>query len=285
MKTMLTFLVMIAVVLSSEAQSLLSSPFRPATKKRFYLFGSTTINNTDQLISSLQASQKFIGTFILKPQEDEGWGALGIDATVGINALNLKPNNVDKDSIDINSLIFPETGNFGFIFTPTFHYYRYSETNSTYRVSAEASIVLRQNAATLNTRDTAGNITSSEIADFSVLNWNVMPIKFTYIYHPADDPDFEAIFSLGAYYHFFNIPNEDAKNFNRLFPVTDPVFLNAKGSSIHSFGCKFSISINKFMFYTDMRHNFSNTNIAANNPLTGFVFNAGFATNFIVFSK
>lgn len=284
MKTMLTSMMIIAAALSSEAQSLLSSPFRPAASKHFYLFGSTAINTTDQLISSLQGSQKFLGTFILKPQ-DEGWGALGIDATVGINALNLKPNNVDKDSIDINSLIFPETGNFGFMFTPTLHYYRSSDQNATYRVSAEASIALRQNAATLNTRDSAGNIVSSENAEFSVLNWNVMPVKFTYIYHPADDADFEAIFSMGVYYHFFNIPNEDAKNFNKLFPVTDPVFLNSKGSSIHSLGCKFSISINKFMFYTDMRHNFSNTNIASNNPLTGFVFNAGFATNFIVFSK
>lgn len=317
MKTMLTFLVMITVVLSSEAQSLIPTPLKPvaakfkkqtigsntsfvpyvenqdkelkgpdstywsAGDKRFYLFGSTSINSTDQLISSLQASQKFLCTFVIMPQIKN----FGLDMSVGANALNLKPNNVDKDSIDINSFLFPETGNYGLMLTPAIHYYRKSTINNTYRFGGEASFGLRQNSITINNKDTANNIISSENVSFSALNWNIMPVKFTYFYHPENDPDFQFIFSIGAYYHIFNIPNEDAASFNKLFPESESLFKDKKGSMIHAGGCKLTVSINNFMFFADLRHNFENDNTRSNTPLTGFVFNAGFATNFIVFSK
>lgn len=255
---------------------------------RFYLYGSATINTTEGLAESLTGSQKFAARYVLRPhvtgsEKDNTNSKVGINATISINTLNLRPTGVSIDSIDFISFMFPETGNAGFIFGPEVTYFQQTNSNHQHSFSGEASFALRQNKVNnVGIYDSAGVLTGSETIDFSLINLNVTPIKYTFQYQKDD---LLTWLSLSAYYHYFNVPNEDATNFNKIFD--EQVFddLNGKNSRINAIGGKISGGVNGFEFYADMRNNFTPNTLSDKNPYKGFVFNAGFATSLVVFKR
>lgn len=152
-----------------------------------------------------------------------------------------------------------------------------------HKLSWEASLALRQNKVNnVNITDSTGTIIGSETIDFSLININVTPLKYTLHY---EKEDITTWLSASVYGHYFNVPNEDAANFNKIFEET--VFTNTDGSNsrIYAIGGKISGGINGFEFYADMRNNFTPKTLSNENPYKGFVFNAGFATNLVIFSR
>lgn len=252
--------------------------------KRFYLYGAATINTTEALSESLTGTQKFAARYVLYPYDSNKFCLIrGLNAIISINTLNLRPTGVSIDSVDFVSFMFPETGNAGFIFGPECTYLQKRNTNTLHKLSWEASLALRQNKVNnVNITDSIGTIIGSETIDFSLININVTPLKYTFHY---EKEDITTWLSASVYGHYFNVPNEDAANFNKIFEET--VFTNTDGSNsrIYAIGGKISGGINGFEFYADMRNNFTPKTLSNENPYKGFVFNAGFATNLVIFSR
>jgi hypothetical protein len=258
---------------------------------RFFFQGTTAINTTEEITSSIQGSQKFIALIRLKPQVPNLLAindklAHGFDFTVGMNVLNLKPTGVSSDSLDLVSLMFPEAGNFGLMLSPIWHWYISSSDKKTHhRLSTEVSFSLVQTKVNnLLQKDSMGNeMGTPEDIQFTVLNYNIMPFRYNFIYHPKDD--FHVDFSFGMYYNLFNVPNEDATAFNKLYPADSPLFLDGESSLIHGVGFKVSCGINGFLIFADLRQNFGTDRLADSNPFKGFVFNTGIAQNLSLFKR
>lgn len=264
------------------------------SKDVFHLLSTTSLNTSSELLSQLQASQKFHfllkvknQDFYQKSTEEPNLKNIGFDLSVSANMSYLKPSGIKSDSIQLESLMFSDAANSGFSITPVL-YWRTSQKNSIiHRVSSEGSFSLRQNKINnVGIYDSLGVLTGSKTINFSVLNFNLIPLKYEMFYVVQD---FSFGINISPYINFFNIPNEDADNFNSLFPVNSPLFSNTKNSLMTSLGVKISTDINGFVFFLDMRNNWVeneiNNQIKDNNPYKGFVFNAGIAQNLCIFRR
>ena len=258
------------------------------TLKRIFIYGGGSVNTSSDLTSSLSATQKFAARYVFAPFVERkiknwsGWG-IGLTGMISMNTLNLEPTGVSKDSIDFVSLMFPETGNAGFIFGPELTYFMKEKNGVYHQFACEISGSLRQNKVNnVLVIDSIGQVAASETVNFSLININIMPIKYTFHYQP--EANLSTWFNWGLYYNFFNVPNEDAANFNRIF--NEPMFDDeGEDSNINSIGMKISGGINGFEFFADLRYNVTTSGLQNDNPFKGMVFNAGFATSVTVFSK
>ncbi|HPE97328.1 MAG TPA: hypothetical protein PKX04_05170, partial [Chitinophagales bacterium] len=250
---------------------------------RFFLYGSAAINTTEDLQTSLSASQQFAALFRVlpfQPKENKNSGN-GLDVIISMNALHLRPTGVAADSIDLESMLFPQTGNAGFIVGPRYQYFGKNNGAVYHSLSGSAAFALRQARVTgVEVTDTSGVLTSRDIK-VDVINLNIMPVEWTFAYSRED---LKCSFSAGLYYHWFNIPNEDAASFNLL--MDEDVFRESgRNSFINALGMRFRGEINSFEFFTDIRYNSTGRTFSNDNPYKGFVYNAGFSTNLIIFSK
>ncbi len=180
MKTSILLFIAFVFALQFNTQSLQSieSINEPET---FILYGNSTLSSTEDIVNSLSASQKITAEIIFKKLDPNSTGLKGLSGLFSINAINLEPNSVSKDSIDLVSLMFPETGNTGFLLAPRF-YWKTKDINANHNwiINSEISISLRQSKIKdLANADSMGVSTNSEI-NFSVLNFNFMPFNFTY---------------------------------------------------------------------------------------------------------
>lgn len=257
---------------------------------RFFIHGITNLNSTEEMASSIQASQKILLTLLVRKQEigvkgKKGLINSGLDFTIGMNVLNLKPTGIDKDSFDLASLMFPETGNFGFMINPAWHWRLRKESDHSHRYSSEISFSLRHNKVNqVPIRNSNGDkMGDPENIDFSVLNLNLMPIRYNFYYQP--EKDFKVELNLGLYYNLFMIPNEDAASFNKMFPTDKPLLDQNGKVNISSLGFKTTCGFNGFMLFADLRYNLKTQAFEDNNPYKGFIFNAGFAQNLSLLSK
>lgn len=284
MKQIITILLVCLIATISNAQSLsLNQNTKSKNTKgevqeddtKFHFYSITSLNTTEELVNSITGSQKFailINVLKTKELDEQKIQLKNINLFVSANVLNLKPTGVNKDSVDLVSFNFPETGNAGFLIAPQVNWY---EKNG-HTLSSEGSFSLRQNKINSFLADS-----NYETINFSLLNFNLCPIRYMYDY---ENGDFKGSVSIAPYINILNIPNEDALNFNKLFNYK--MFESSKKSNIKSLGCKFQLNLNNFIFFLDGRHNFVNhLNIPDDNPLKGFVFNAGFTTAVNIFSR
>jgi hypothetical protein len=259
----------------------------PGDLHRFFLFGAASINTTADITTSLTGAQKFAARYVVVPIStagDSNGFNFGLDGLISMNALSLKPTDVSKDSIDVVSLMFPETGNAGFIIGPQVSWWKKVEqAGLTHMLGSEISFSLRHDKVRdIPVIDGDGNFTGTETVSFSVLNWNIMPIKYIFFYQP--EASFKSWFSIGGYFNFFNVPDEDVANFNRVF--SEPIFTDPeKSSHIFAMGAKISGGVSGFEFFADLRGNVNTTNLSDDNAFKGFIFNAGFTTSLQVFSR
>lgn len=209
----------------------------------------------------------------------------GMDIFIGMNVLNLKPTGITRDSLDLNSLMFPETGTFGVMIAPIFHWYYRKSGNAVHRISSELSYSLRHNKVSnvIQLNSMQDTVFGPAGIEFTVTNINVMPFRYNFHYVP--NKDLTVDFNFGIYYHIFNIPNEDASAMNRLFDESNPLFREDKGSYINSIGFKFSCGANGFHIFADIRQNLNTTSLDDGNIYKGMVYNAGIAQNIHIFRK
>ena len=128
---------------------------------------------------------------------------------MGVNMLNAKPpKGVSRDSVDFNSLMFPETGNFGFLFNPSVRLSKFRDASEEHTLWAEAFFAYRK-----------VSIDSPNIS-FKSLVYN-LGLKYQWKYK-IDDEHGNIIFTVMPYWSYFNIPDEDVTRFNLL--LNDPLF-------------------------------------------------------------
>jgi hypothetical protein len=217
----------------------------------FYALG--TVNGaTDDVIKSITASGRLGVKFNLGSD---------VHVNIGANLLNANPaTKIKKDSVDFTSLMFPETGNFGFMFNPSLRLFRLK--------AAEHSLWLD---GTFTYRKMA--IDSPNVS-FKV---NAVNVGVKYIWNHNQGTVDNFIFTFMPYWNLFNIPDEDVKKFNSL--LNDPLFekINSK-AELYSIGMKTSVQFQSFIFFADLRRNRKTTDLDDNNPLKGTKFNIGFST-------
>lgn len=182
---------------------------------------------------------------------------------MGVNLLNANPSKgIKRDSVDFNSLMFPETGNFGYLFSPSFRLNKNGNKENNYWI--EASFAYRKVAV------------DSPSISFKAVSYNI-GVKYEWDYVMEDDN--RITFSLMPYFNFFNIPNEDVKKFKSL--IKDPLFENTnRGAVIPSFGVKNSMQYKNFIFFFDIRYNMKTSDLDDDNPIKGTKVNVGFVTAF-----
>lgn len=254
---------------------------------RFYLLTATTINTTEDFASSITGAQRFAAKWVLKPYvygSNKQSDSLGLDLCVSMNAINLRPSGVVKDSIDLIGLMFPGPGNSGFIIGPQLTWKNFKKSRIQHSLVTELTFSLRQsNIENILIKSDTLETTMTESISFSVLNYNIMPMKYTFSYSASDN--FSTWISIGPYINIFNIPDEDAMNFNKLFD-SSPIFIHPdKKSNIVSLGVKVSGGIEGFEFYVDLRNNFAEIDVSNENVYKGFIFNFGFSTTLQLLSR
>jgi len=191
-------------------------------------------------------------------------------AGVGANLLYANPGNkVKKDSLALNSLMFPETGKFGILATLD-----YKITLA--RNARNDSINFRHHFLTPQFSFAYRRVDfDSPAVGFKVFNLN-FGIQYQVEAQIKDKEDHMS-FSTMPYVHFFNIPNEDAATFQNI--VNDTLFSdNKKGAFITSIGIKTILQYNSFLFFFDVRQTLGGSNFSDTNPFKGSMVNVGFAT-------
>lgn len=99
------------IILFSHCYSQMLAP-KGSSEDRvtFYALGSVS-GSTDDVTKTITASGRLGVEFISTER---------LKMNIGANLLNSNPTSkIKKDSVDFNSLMFPETGNFGFLFNPS----------------------------------------------------------------------------------------------------------------------------------------------------------------------
>jgi len=186
---------------------------------------------------------------------------------LGANLLNVNPVKTKKDSVDFNSLMFPETGNFGFLVHPSYRFALHASGEDEYSVIPFYEFAYRK-----------VSIDSPQLA-FKVYNHSI-GAGFEWNHHPDEKNDFTL--NASVYYHWFNIPVEDVKRFTTF--VNDSLFEKAAVHSnnvlVKSMGIKFTVLYNSFVFFADFRKNFGTSELSDNDPFKGGAVNIGFQTLF-----
>lgn len=217
----------------------------------FYALGSVSGSN-DDVTKTITASGR-LGVEI-SPTEK-------LNISIGANLLNANPTSkIKKDSVDFNSLMFPESGNFGFLFNPSFKLTRKGDYQHT--VWLDGTFAFRRVSV------------DSPDVNFKINTANV-GVKYMWNFNIGDEDNF--IFTFMPYWNLFNIPNEDVKRFNAV--LNDPLFeKTVKGAAIHSFGAKTTVQYKTMVFYADLRSNLKTKELNDDNPFKGTKFNIGFST-------
>lgn len=219
-------------------------------------YGSTALNGTgDNLIDNLTATGR-LAVAINFPFRAR--------LNIGANLVNANPRKgIKKDSVDFNSLMFPETGNFGFLFNPSFILFNEGPKGSSFNLNG--TYAFRKVM-----------IDSPNIV-FKISTVNI-GLQYTWRHNSKDNKD-QFIFSIMPYWNAFVIPNEDVRKFDSL--VNDSLFeKNNKKAIIYSYGAKTTIQFKNFLFFADLRRNLHTVNFSDDNPLKGTKFNIGFMTFF-----
>ena len=224
---------------------------------RFSVFGLTALNNsTNDVLSSLNGTGR-LGVIIYPGSKKK------FKINMGVNLLNANPSKgIKKDSVDFNSMMFPETGNFGYLFSPSL--LLFESENKENSVWLESSFAYRKVAV------------DSPAVSFKTLSYN-MGIKYQWDYIMEDEN--RITFTLMPYLNFFNIPNEDVKKFKSL--INDPIFQKTNtGAMIPSIGVKNTMQYKNFLFFFDLRYNMKTNDLDDENPFKGTKVNVGFVTAF-----
>ena len=217
-------------------------------------YGLTALNGTNEnIIDNLTATSRLAVEIKMFKK---------LRVNIGANLLNANPGKgIKKDSVDFNSLMFPETGNFGFLFNPSFYIIK----DTSQSLSLEGTYSYRKIKI------------DSPSVSFKINSVNI-GLKYSWMYNGADDENpFE--FTLMGYWNLFNIPDEDVTKFDML--INDPLFIKVnRNAEIYSIGLKTTIQYKSFIFFADLRRNLKTQNLDDNNPFKGTKFNIGFATSF-----
>lgn len=198
----------------------------------------------------------------------------GLNIGIGANLLNVHPSKVKKDSVDFNSLMFPETGNFGVLITPSWRFKLKGDDKNRSSFIPFYEFAYRKVAV------------DSPQLSFKVFN-HTIGCGLEWHYKPdADNEKNDVTINVSPYWHLFNIPAEDVKNFTTF--VNDTLFAKAaleqKKIRVGSFGIKFTAQYSNFIFFADFRRTRHSEDLSDGDPFKGSAVNVGFLTSFKISS-
>jgi hypothetical protein len=254
--------------------------YKTVNADKCFFYGSSQIS-TDEFNSNLSGGGNFQALVLIDPR---------LAITLSYNLLGVNPRSVDKDSINLNGLIFPDAGSSGFMtslmwrpfilkknstnkdFFKACPFFEYSMRNTKFDLTT-IDTVQSSNAMTIETK-------RENKLSFSSLSYSLgCRFEFTHI----SSTDSSKLVQLGVtpYLNYFNIPDEDAGNFYQTLGLP---LSNAAKSDIWSAGIKLTLSYKNWNFFADMRHNFNSQGLdIKGTPLEGFVFNIGTSVAFELF--
>jgi hypothetical protein len=225
------------IILSSRTVSLgqnLTVKFKPSTPSiddivTFY--GSAVVGAGTDFLSNVTSTSQLNAQ--VHPFNNFSVG-------LGANLLYANPgNSVKKDSVDFNSLMFPETGNFGVLASV---FYKIPINKHPEKSGGRKHYLIPQFSFAFR----RVSIDSPAIG-FKVLNYN-FGLKYQLEFENKDD---NLVFSIMPYFHYFNIPDEDVSNFDQF--VNDKLFhQNNANAEINSWGVKTTLQYNQVQFFFDI---------------------------------
>ncbi len=208
---------------------------------------------------------------------------------LSLNTLVANGRSVPRDSISLQNLIFPDAGNSGFMFSAMWRPFIYKDASNArnyFKLCPYSEFAMRNTRYDLVVTDTTqtSDSTATLIVQndkgrkFSSLNFNV-GFRMEFTHRSTSDPSKIFQFGAGPYLNYFNVPDEDAKDF---YSLLDKKIENAKVSDFWAAGCKFTAGYRNITFFADFRHNFKNKGLLETTDLEGFVFNIGSSVAFII---
>jgi hypothetical protein len=227
-------------------------------RPRAMIYGLTSLNNANNdVLNSLNGTGR-LGFILLIGKHG------GLKLNMGVNLLNANPSKgISRDSVDFNSLMFPESGNFGFLFNPSVRLKKWD--NEEHSLWADASFAYRK-----------VSVDSPNIS-FKSLVYSV-GLKYQWKYK-IDEEKGNLLFTLMPYWNYFNIPDEDVTKFNTI--LSDSLFEKVnRTAAISSIGVKTSVQYKNVMFFFDIRSNLNTMGLRDENPFKGTKVNIGFVTAF-----
>jgi len=238
-----------------------SAPFYSSTQTHVTFYGSAAISGgstTSDFSNSLTAAGKF--SLTANPA-----GNFFID--IGANLLNVNPAKTKRDSVDFNSLMFPEAGNFGVFFSPYYRYDVYGDAGKNGQLSV---VPLYEFAYRKYAID-------SPITSFKVFN-HTLGARVQWHYTPSDDNNITI--GLTFYKNWFAVSAEDVKQFTGIVPDSafSQLAVNNKPLTVGSAGIKLSVQYNTMLFFADFRKNAHTSALTDGDPFKGTVVNVGFST-------
>ena len=253
--------IFISIVLFNSffCHSQMLAPKRTESEKVTF-YGLTSLNSSnDNLVENITASGRLAVEIV--PVKNNR-----LKFNIGANLLNANPSKgIKKDSVDFNSLMFPESGNFGFLFNPSYKILPLKCAGS-----SEHSLFID---ATYSYRKVS--IDSPNVS-FKINSINA-GLKYMWEYNKGD-ADKNLVFTLMGYWNLFNVPDEDVKKFNSI--MSDSLFSKvSRNAEIYSIGLKTTIQYKQFLFFADLRRNIKTKELSDDNPFKGTKFNIGFATS------
>jgi hypothetical protein len=251
-----------AVMLTSQGEE---AGIQQETKRQHVSFFATTALSGEAssgIENSFSASGKLLA--LVNPIANFNLG-------IGANLLNVNPSKVKKDSVEFNSLMFPETGNFGVLITPSYRFKLYdNEDQGTISLIPFYEFAYRK-----------VSVDSPQLS-FKVYNHTAgCGLQWHYKPDEANEKN-ELTVTVSPYWHLFNIPVEDVKNFTTF--VNDTLFakaaLDQKKIRVSSFGIKLTAQYSNFIFFADFRKNRHSEDLPDGDPFKGGAVNIGFLTSF-----
>ncbi len=254
---------------ATTALNAIKTEIEKAGGQRVTFFGSASISSSEDIINSASGSGRM--SAYCNFGHDFGF-------FIAYNRIGIRPSTISEDSLDVNSIMFPDAGNTGFMTSINWSPIITQQNNvAVSRILTTLEFALKQTSVETTTitesTDTAGNISSvseTKTVGFTSLNYH-LGATYVWTYLPSDNKENAVQAGLGFYIHLLNIPNEDAQYFAEIFKDLQ---LKDKGSKVFSSGFKFTLQYKGLNFYGDIRQNYK-SKLDDTNPLKGTVFNIG----------
>jgi len=223
---------------------------------KFGLIGIGNLNT--ETFKELNSSGKLSG--YVRPVRNAG-NFLTLRFAFNVNASN-------TDSIMPLTFLFPDVGRNSFLLDADYSFALDRKSNEAHLLSPFFEFSTKNIRATRDDQERY----------FSTLNY-VAGARYQYYFKEGDD---EISFTSALYYSVINVPNEDNKDFRHLFTGDEN---SALKSSITALGTKFTLQVNRFQIFADLKNVYGNDTEVPVRELKGFNANVGVVFNATIFQK
>jgi hypothetical protein len=181
-------------------------------------------------------------------------------------AFNVNASN--SDSLMGLTFLFPDVGKTSFLVSTEYNFACGRSASEAHLLSGFAEVSTKNISATKDKQERFFN-TISYVAGG----------RYQYYFRDGTD---DISFTTALFFSLVNVPDEDNKDYRFLFTGDENSPLK---SAISSIGAKFTLQVNRFQIFADLRHAFGNDQQIPIRDLKGFNSNIGVLFNASIFEK